>query len=143
VNERELAAEIFKICHKINTETGFCAFFRYAGHVDNYDVQIAKGKTSYAEDIYRQDIYRQDWIPLSQGLLIDLQHFLNPEAIECYQVKVNYNYINWNELVDAATVRQTVAQLESLGVPASKIETKLIKLHRARFQDQDFYSDEL
>jgi hypothetical protein len=138
VNEKELAVEIFKVCHKINTETGFCAFFRYSGHVDDYDIQVSRGKKSY-NDL----IFSSSFTPITESTLVNLCHFLNPEKIERYQVTVKHDYINWNESVDASALRQVVAQLKSLGVPASKIETRLIKLHRVRFQDQDFYSDEL
>ena len=138
MTERELATEIFKVCHKINTQTGFCAFFRYSGHCDNYDIQISRGKKNY-NDV----IFSSNFTPINEITLANLCYFLNPETIERYQVTVKHDYINWNESVDASALRQVVAQLESLGVPASKIETKLIKLHRVRFQDQDFYSDEL
>jgi hypothetical protein len=138
VNEKELATEIFKVCHKINTETGFCAFFRYSGHCNVYDIQVCRGKKSYSDVMFSSG-----FTPITERTLISLCYFLNPETIERYQVTVKHDYINWNESVDASALRQVVAQLESLGVPASKIETRLIKLHRVRFQDQDFYSDEL
>jgi hypothetical protein len=138
MTKQELATEILNLCLRINNETGFCAFFRYSGHVDNYDVQISKGKKSYNDDIYSPTS-----ISVSQETLGELSYFLNPETIERYQVTVNHDFINWDQAVDASALRQTMAQLESLGVPAKKIQARLIKLHRVRFQDQDFYSDEL
>jgi len=138
MNEQELAAEALSLCLRINKETGFSAFFRYSGHVDNYDVQVCKGKKNYNDIIYSESCSKD-----LREIILEIQCFLNIELVERYQVTVKHDYINWNESVDASALRQVVAQLESLGVPANKIETKLIKLHRARFQDQDFYSDEL
>jgi hypothetical protein len=143
MNEKELAIEILNLCLRINKETGFCAFFEFSGHIDAFRVTVRKGKDNWGTYLFNENYRAISGKDELRQTVLDIQNFLDVELVERYQITVSHNYINWNECVDASALRQVVAQLESLGVPANKIETRLIKLHRARFQDQDFYSDEL
>src|SRR5690348_14820637 len=47
----KLLAEIFLLAFKINSETQYCVFVRYSGHVDNLSIEVRESKKRYNERV--------------------------------------------------------------------------------------------
>ena len=58
INERSsLIAEIMLLSYLVNSETDFCVFAEFSGHVDSFVVRIMKSKSLYNDEIAATEFY--------------------------------------------------------------------------------------
>lgn len=51
---------LLDLCSQVEETTDYCVFFRYSGHVNGIEIDIAKSKTKYLEMISEYNFYLDD-----------------------------------------------------------------------------------
>jgi hypothetical protein len=140
MNKLNQIQEIVRLCYEINETTGFCAFFRYSGHVDSYESTIGRGKVG--QEFFNTKIYDGSYSEL-EVQIDQLRKFIMPEVVEMGRLFEKKDGVTIDKTFPREDLPRIVKWAENMGVELTEKNLAFKKYNRVVIDGVEHISGEI
>jgi hypothetical protein len=140
MNKLNQIQEIVRLCYEINEATGFCAFFRYSGHVNSYESTICRGKVS--QEFFNSKVYEGSYDYL-EVQIDQLRKFIMPEVVEMGRLFEKKDGVTIDKTFPREDLPRIVKWAENMGVELTEKNLAFKKYNRVVIDGVEHISGEI